>query len=252
MNWQKALEFINAADPEFTEKMKGVPSTNIEAAEAGCQVRLPEAYREFLLLMGVASGGFVATVAGQTHSFYEVMERLPDEDYPLDRYFRVSFASDETQVSPPDYFLDLSRSDGEDAPLVTFEGGGGFNPDEVVETGFTFGEQVTERIFRYFEFNKQPDSDRVFQLGLDRKEMPLHMTAAIELLGRMRFEHALTPLPRIACLHRPGASAIVAIREPNELVKVNIAAGSLPELRALVDQLLVGLPGAELVPLEHR
>jgi hypothetical protein len=249
MNWQTALEFINAADPTFAGQMKGVPPADIEATEAGCNITLPQAYRQFLLLMGAASGRFSATAATQTHRFYEVMELLPDEDYPIDRYFRVSFASDETQISPPDYFLDLARSDGEDAPLVTFEGGGSFNPNEVVETGFTFGEQVSDRIFRVFEFNKRPHTERIYRLEVTLAEAPALMQAAIDLLTRMRFDFALSRLPRIACLNRTDASAIVSISEPNELVKINIGSDRLPELRALVDQVLVGLPGTELVPL---
>jgi hypothetical protein len=251
MNWSKALEFINTADPTFTTNMRGVPLKDVEAAEAGCKIRLPESYRQFLLMMGVESGRFRATAATQTQNFYDVLELLPDEDYPLDRYFRVSFASDESQISPPDYFLDLARSDGEDAPLVTFEGGGNFNPGDVAETGFTFGEQVTDRIFRFFEFKRRPEKDRVFILSVPPDDAPQHMKAAVDLLGRMRFEIALPPLRRIACLTRTDASAIVAIREPNALVKINIGSLERSGLHALVDQVLVGLRGAELVPTSH-
>jgi hypothetical protein len=251
MNWTQALEFINSADPSFAAKMQGVPLKDIEAAEAGCHIRLPESYRQFLLTMGVESGDFRAPVATQTHNFYDVMELLPDEDYPLDRYFRVSFASDETQISPPDYFLDLARSDGADAPLVTFEGGGNFNPRDVVETGFTFGEQVTDRIFRFFEFNKRPETDRIFIPIVVANEAPRQMRTAVDLLTRMHFEMALPPLPHVECLHRRGASAIVAIREPNELVKINLAATERSELRALVDQVLVNLPDAHVSPLRE-
>lgn len=245
MNWERALAFINAADPAFSGLIKGVPPADIAAAEAGCGIRLPRAYREFVLLMGADSGRFSATTATQTHQFYEVMALLPDEDYPLDRYFRISFASDDSLISPPDYFLDLSRSDGEDAPLVTFEGGGSFNPDDVRETGFTFGEQVTERIFRFFEFGERSTRERIFIHQVRAADAPARMTAAIELLTLMRLDFALAALPRVACLSRPDASVIVAIREPNELVKVNISSDTAAVGRALADQVVAGLPGAE-------
>lgn len=252
MNWDRAIQFIDRVDATFLANAKGVPLKDIEAAEAGCRVRLPRAYRQFLLLMGSDSGEFQAISATQTTSFYEVLALLPDDDYPVERYFRVSFASEDAQVSPPDYFLDLAHGDDEDAPLVAFEGGGHFDPRDVMQTGFSFGEQVTDRIFRHFEFGRRAERERVFVLEVEPRDAPEHMRVAIDLLTRMGFGLALAPLPRLACMSRPGASSIVAIREPNRLLKINVGCESRSELLRLVDQLLVGLEGAELVPLEDR
>jgi SMI1/KNR4 family protein SUKH-1 len=246
MNWTRVLEFIDSADPSFAAKMRGVQLQDIDACEAGLNIRLPETYRQFLLTMGVHSGDFHPIAASQNHSFYDVMELLPEEDYPADRYFRVSFASDESQISPPDYFLDLARSDGDDAPLVIFEGGGGFKPDSVRDTGFTFGEHVMERVFQFFEFDRRSAAETILISNLPPDEARNRMGTALDLLTRMRFDLVLPPLPRVACLRRGGMSAVVAVRELTSLLRIRISSADRKELSVLVDQILLSLPGAEL------
>ena len=245
MNWTKTLEFIDAADPSFAAKMTGIPAKDIEAMEAGLGIRLPESYRRFLLTMGVESDDFHPFTETQTHSFYQLMELLPGEDYPTKRFFRVSFASDDSQISARDNFLDLARSDGVDAPLVTFEGGGGFKQEYVADTGRMCGEQITDTIFRFFELDRRPLSETIFKSsdGLDEAER--QMKVALDLLSRMKFELALPPLRHIACLRRGEASAIVMLPGPTDLLEVDLASTDRKELRVLVDQILVAIPGTE-------
>jgi hypothetical protein len=248
MSWNELVGFIDAADPSFMAKTHGVPRSDVEATEAGCRITLPDLYRQFLMTMGVDSDGFPPFGATQMHGFYDVIAELPTEDYPRDRYFRVSLASDDSQISPPDWFLDLARGDANDAPLVTFEGGGGFAPQNVVDTGFTFGEHITDAVFRFFELDRRPATDRIFVANLSPPEARRRMKVAADLLTKMGFEVVLPVLARVTCLRRKTASVVIAVREPTELLKLNVGCADRKELGTLIDQILVGLPGAEIFP----
>jgi hypothetical protein len=246
MNWREVLAYVDSVDPAFRSRLKGVPEHDIALTEGGLHIRLPASYREFLLLMGVDSGDLSPLTAVQNHSFYDVLELLPDDDYPAQRYFRVAFADDETQISPPDTFLDLARSDGYDAPLVAFEGGGGFDAAQVQETGFTFGEQISQRVFEKFGLERSAQKEVVYVSNLGPDEARNRLARVSRLLTQMRFEHALPPMPRVVGMHRPDARAAVVVREPLNLLRVVLGAADKTEARVLADQILTAEPEAEL------
>src|SRR4051812_34822619 len=123
MSWDRLVAFAQAEAPAFLSSVKGVSPADIERVESECQVRLPENYRRFLMLMGEDSAGFQLFGRTQNHRLADVLaQRTEDDSYPLQEFFPISYSADNSMATRIDHFLDLSGSDGVDAPIVMFNG----------------------------------------------------------------------------------------------------------------------------------
>jgi SMI1 / KNR4 family (SUKH-1) len=239
VSWDRLIGFAELEAPSFVASLVGVPLDEIAAIEHQYDVRLPANYKQFLLLMGAESGGFHLFGPNQNQRFRDVVAQLPDESSPVQEYFKIAFAGDDSRVNPPDHFLDLTRSDGIDAPIVMFESGGEFNREEVQEKGFTFLEQTYRRLFAFLA------EQRLLQPAMVAVPTDEHsFTTIVSDLANMNFEVVLPSLPRVSCLRRPGLWAVASVHVAGRGVALNFWSDDARALSVVVDQLLVRFPAA--------
>lgn len=238
------IEFIAKQDPAFPAAIQGISRAEIELCEEGCAVKLPELYIEFLTLMGADSGSFLPFGGGYDYNFYELVELLPAEDYPPQKYFKVARAVDPTETSSYDLFLDLGRSDGVDAALVLFEVAGPFREDQVIEVGFTLGEYLTKGAFGAFELRQRAHQTTLLARGFPPQETRRRKSAALQLLTNMRCSLAMPEWPRLACCTRKDLSVLVEAREDLSQLALRVGGDDSLTVQVAVDQILVGVPDA--------
>src|SRR5712675_531622 len=121
IDWSRVIDFIARRAPTLASSLVGVAPSQIESVQAQFGIVFPSAYVDFLLTMGDERGSLRPFGETQVHAFSELVTELPPEDYPLRRFFKVAFEAQEYPIAIFDTYLDLTRSDGHDAPLVTFE-----------------------------------------------------------------------------------------------------------------------------------
>jgi hypothetical protein len=245
MSWEVILDFIQSKDSAFLASVQGVPAEVIRGVEEAYRIDLPRGYVRFLSIMGESSGSFAPFAAEQTHSFAELLEHLP-ESLPEGRYFKVSFSDDDQVITPVNYFLDLARSDGEDAPLVMFEQGAGFDPDSAIDDGFTFGEYIAMRVFSFFEFERRAHHSAVLVFRVPPQRGPAQVAAGVQLLASLGFRLVLPPLPRVSCLERGGLAALVSHPATTPVFVINIGGDDAPALKAMVEQVRNGTPNGKV------
>jgi hypothetical protein len=255
IDWQALLAFVASRDAELAASLRGVPREDIEAVEKEYSIRLPASYVDFLLVMGEDSGGLEPLGPTQDHTFSEVRDLLPPEGYP-DRFFKVAFESDSLALADLDSFLDLARSDGEDAPLVTFETGEEDDPavPETAASDWTFGETVTERIFSRLELDRRAATAKVFVMTRDPADALVVKRDSIAALAGHGLQPALPELPRVACLTGDALSAVVDVHDETKLVSIRLGADDRRTLEPLAEFLLANLRDATLMqaPAERR
>jgi hypothetical protein len=244
MNWESLTAFIVAEDPAFASRLRGVPPEDLDRVEQELGVRLPMDYRQFAAIMGRETAGFYLFGPGENQNFADLVADLPTDSYPADRYFKIAFPSDDSDISPPDYFLDLSRSDDVDGPVVMFEDIGEFTAEEVAETGFTFAEQLTRRIFTFLVLERLPERATMTLGRLSREQAAADRSDAIVLLGRMGFAPVLDDLPRVSCLRRDRLAALVDERVDGFGLAVRLGSPDKHALEVVLDQLLERFPDA--------
>jgi hypothetical protein len=241
-----------AKDPTFAASLEGVSREDVAELELGLSIVLPRGYVDFLTSMGRSSDGFHPFTPLQNHEFDELLDDLPPRNYDADRLFKVSLASDPEEVSPLDYFLDLTRSDGDDAPLVMAPHDGPIQSDSILEIGLTFGEHIMARLFTFLELHRRPENASVVVGGLERRQAQLRRNESLQLLQRIALTPALPPLPRVVCLTSATVSALVNIDEYTRTLEIELGADDRSALVAVVDGVSSRLSGATLLEPPHR
>lgn len=244
MSWDSLLAFVRSEAPAFVDSMKGVTRQDIALVETHYRIDLPEAYRQFLLLMGEDGAGFSLFGPSQNQRFRDVIAHIPEASWPVQEYFKISFADDSAMVSPPDYFLDLTRADGNDAPVVMFEDDEEFSREDVQERGFTFLEQLHRRLFGHVANDRLPERALV---AVPIESNALTMPLLIAMLEEMRFARALDPLVRVRCLRREGMWALVDVDPGGHEFAMSFWSDERSRLAAVIDQLSVRFPDAVAV-----
>jgi hypothetical protein len=250
MSWHDLLAFIRTRDASYLDSVRGVSPQDVALCEQNCAIELPRLYVGFLTTMGEDTGAFWPFGARQNCRFYDLIEMLPAEDYPGSRFFKIAFEDDPSAITHYDLFLDLARSDGEDAALVRFEDSGAFAHEGVHEVGFTLQEWFNARFFDYFEVYRRPRTRTVFISPPPASGVEQCMRQALGLLSKMGLESALPLMPRVACLGGSSLSASVELHETTRGVSVDLGADDPTELRVTIEQLVDGLPGARAVEWE--
>jgi len=242
MTWDELFRFMCERKPGYAQTIRGVALDDIILCEKNLRITLPTLYVEFLVTMGADCGAFRPFGATQISDFYELVEQLPPEDYPGARYFKVAFEGDESQITPYDIFLALQRSDGHDAPLVTFEDGGGFSEDYVVCKTLSLGETLMAQAFRQFELRQRRESATVYLR--QHTPHPDTMRRIQEILMASGLIPTLSPQANVICLGRDDMSAVVALSGTGEAVGVEFGADEGKALSLLLERVLGVFPDA--------
>src|SRR5262249_51966390 len=146
-----------------------------------------------------------------------------------------------SEISPEDYFLDLGRSDGIDAPLVAFQDSDEAEIDEfdaarVRNMPFTFSEQATNSFFSILVLARTTTRAMVTIAPLDRGGSNANIVDSLQAMG---FRSVLPPERRVTTLRRGSLGALVNVWEL-DLHGATIALGGddRVELNVVIDQLL--------------
>jgi hypothetical protein len=247
IDWPSLLDFMRKRDAALVASFRGVARTEIDAMERECSVRLPSNYVSFLQTMGEDSGALYFFGPSQVHQFSALREMLPPDGYAGERFFKVSFESDELSLAFLDHFLDMQRSDGIDAPLVRFETGDDVMP-AVDDIDWTFGEEVIACVFREIELWRRTCHAKlnIFR-GFESLETLLSKQTATDALLRYGLRHALTKLKRVAAFSLDELSALVTVPDSTNALNIELASDDLDTLKKLAEWLCAQLPSLELV-----
>src|SRR5262245_34315257 len=99
VDWRVLIEYIERKGPGLVKAFRGAALRDIKACEAEYRIALPSLYVDFLLTMGEKSGPIRPFGPTHVHSFSELLDLLPPEDYPADRLFRVAFEGDDDALA---------------------------------------------------------------------------------------------------------------------------------------------------------
>jgi hypothetical protein len=246
IDWSRVIAFIQARDPALAAALIGVPRSQIDALQAQYRIRLPEVYVDFLETMGEDSGDLTPFGRTQVHRFSELMARLPPQDYPADRFFKVAFESDEMALAYFDTYLDLRRTEGGDCEIVRLESPVETIPADLPEETLTLAERLMEYFFWTLDVARRPYGARIFVLGDDPwNGVAIKEDAAARVAGA-GFVPALPAVRRVACLTRGATSVLITDSDTSELVDIRIGGADLEDVEKLTRQLLASIPRADL------
>lgn len=162
------IEFIDARLPGFASAIRGASTEAIAQLQARTSKPLPRLYVDFLSTMGEDSSAFPA-FPRYLWSAPALLDCWPGDEfvsYDRDRYFKIAINASEEGASYADYFLDLGRSDGEDALMVAFEDPSEEGipgdlvptvPDASAELHQTLRAWLCHRAFHFFELMRRPE-----------------------------------------------------------------------------------------------
>lgn len=237
-------------DPEYLPTVRGVSREEISLCEKDCGIVLPSLYVDFLMTMGADTGRFRPFGATQVCNFYALIEQLPAEGYPGEKFFKIAFENNPGEITPYDFFLDLGGSDSHDAPLVRIESSIEYEAGDERKVGFTLLEWLSDQVFHYFENSLHPHIRTVYLSPPSASALKQCMQQAIALLSRMGLEPALPLMPRVVCLRGESLSALVELDETTRGVSVGFGADGPTKLRLAIEQLVDGLPGVHATEWE--
>lgn len=122
MPLSQLLAFLADRAPDVHAGLRGAHPDDIEELAELCPRPLPATYREFLRVMGRASGSFIALPEADARpgTLWPHL-RANRPSYPDDRYFKIGRDLGGERDIRSDWFLDLQQGDPDDPPLVTFE-----------------------------------------------------------------------------------------------------------------------------------
>jgi hypothetical protein len=238
------MEFITAHDATVAATCVGVSPGQIQAIEAQYGMTLPANYIGFLHTMGESSGGMRLFGETRVHRFSTLAAQLPFTDSPTQRFFQVASESHPFAPAFEDVYLDLSRSDGNDAPLVRCE-----RPaepsDDSEEEPLSVTERIISEIFWRLDVARRKFAAKVLIFGGGISGDALRTKQdAVELLRGLGFAPGLPDLPRVACLTRDTVSLLISIDE--SLITFELGGDDKDATEAAVTELLSAVRGAVL------
>jgi len=280
MKWSDIVEFIKVKDPSFLTNAQGVPLADIQKVEKQRGLKLPQIYVDFLQTMGKHDGGSVIFGNNYLHDFYNLNQLNPDEPPRSKRYFKIADHDETNDMAYMSTFLDLDRSDGQDAPLVEDEENypKTITPETADDTNDTLSVVLESRVFRYFETAKRKEELSLilhlseYKDGVDKtskpgetyeeymaKLKPFSPKSAKERMGQIMavlekygLKLALPELPTYACMSRADLSATVDIAGELNLIAVNLSRDEKSDTDTIVDDLEKTIPGLKVYETWHK
>jgi hypothetical protein len=247
LSWSQVIDFIRRRDGVLASSFVGVRQSEIDAIQAQYGMILPSTYVDFLRTMGESSGELYPFGQTYVHTFSQLLEQLPPEDYPADRFFKVAFQLEEFAVDSIDVYLDLTRTDGHDAPLVMFETPVEATHASSIEDNLSVAERLVYRIFRRIDVNRKRYGADIMVFGSDLWNGSETKQAALSVLARSGFAAVLPDLRRVGCMTRESASVLISVADAEELVEFELGGDSREAIEEPVRELLAAFPDADLM-----
>lgn len=245
LDWTRVTDFIANRAPELAASFVGASRRDIDVAQERSGILFPSTYADFLLTMGEDSGGLHPFGDSQVHALSDLMAQWPPEDPIPKGFFKIAYESDQFAVAFLDTYLDVSHSDGDDAPIVTFETPVSGRVD-FPEESLSFAETVLYHIFWMLDVSVRAFGARVVIFNSGDWGGAKEKDAPAALLAGAGLEHALPELARVACLSQDVASALVSVSDTGKLVAVDLGADNREAIERLVDELVARFPDAQL------
>lgn len=245
------LKFAEARTPGAMAEYPPVPQAEIEALLDTCPRHvvpaLPRAALEVIAWLGGSESNIVSVFgATYTTSIARMLDEI-EEQLLAERFFRVAVSRDLEQMVEGDLYVDLSRSDGEDAPLVVLveEWRG-----EVPATrGHTILSKALQRIFHGFELHKRGFVGYLAEgyHPKDRTRWQAYADAMATLATRMGLTELLPLRPDLRCYSSPHVALMfdamgVDLRTPDGYIQVWIGADSRQDFLNYAAQIRSAMP----------
>lgn len=241
MTWSKLLEFMCTRNPKFGNNIIGVPQQVIATIEDNFAVMFPQLYVDFLMSVGEDPDRYMP-FGGHDTDFYELSKLLVDVRYPNQKYWRITRHIDTSVDVHEEIFLDLTRKNGDDTPLVTFDVGHlPFEPDYVNDLDITLKEALVNAAFSIFELATRSEQASI-SCSCESAEESLAMSDAIVVrFGEMGLRELLPSTTRSRCFGDEERAALIEIYSET-LVTVALTTDNQCELELGIEQLLAVLP----------
>lgn len=154
---QELLEFVKARVPSALEEYPPVTRTQTDELLAACSPRvvaaLPRAARDVISWLGGSDSKTISIFGAMfTTSIILMLEDL-EFQVLADRFFRVAIDRNPEQMTQDDLYIDLTRSNGEDAPLIVL--GEEWCGEQTAARGHTILSMAISRVFHDFELAKR-------------------------------------------------------------------------------------------------
>lgn len=242
VNWSNIFAFIVEREPGFPAIIEGVSQEEIDTCQRELGIIFPAAYIQFITTMGADTGRYHPFGPKMDTNFYRLLRQVPNEDYDVREYFPVALETNESRAPMCDFYLDLRRSDGEDAPLVLAENGSDWC--RMSDEEITLLERLTESTWPTFELPRY-EANRVIYVHAEEVEgLETARKQALALLDRRGHSPTLPPQLRIDCMASETEASIVRIKEHLGLVRVVVAGHDEKELGRIVELFLDNVPNA--------
>ena len=171
---------------------------------------------------------------------------LPDAYYPVQRYFRISSPTYAAGLGACDYYRPQPRSDAADAPVVEVRGDARLRSRGCYGISFHIRWWVTRRLFRFLVLDRAAERAMIVLGYVSHNEGRTSKGDIVALLGKMNFELALPPLPRVVCLQRGDFGALVDVLADGLGIEIILSAEDRQGLDVVIDQLLIRYPNASV------
>lgn len=239
--WKMIHDYIVRRDPSFEQSRTPIDVEVIETVQESCGVTFPSVYVDFLVAAGESSGAYHPFDEIHCANFFDIVERISKGTlFALEAYWPVGLKYD-PRAEFDDPFIDLTRIEGGDAPLVMFDGRHEVwagNP--AVDSEYTLSEELARNAFCAFEESRRahstllvlsPESSRAFE-------------DVLEYLQLMEMMEVLAPTPRFRVFDRAdtlGVSVHLGLRT----IGITIAGNELRDCWEVVDVIRRNIENAD-------
>lgn len=251
LEWRDIASFLSERVPDFSTHKVGVDRGLVEEAAADLGVELPELYIDMMADIGVSSGSYAPFGRSVDARFAGLRALHPPRSYPQERYFKVArYIASQVPVElqgldPEEPFLDLTRSDGCDAPLITIDQAGAFRSDHVRNLHETLSACLARNVFIPFALKPLRNQATFFADVDGPDDAPGLEQEAYSVLSSMGYALAMPRTSGFTGLRTEQRAACAYLLDGDTLV---IQLASDEDLHKDVERFTKAMPAAERKP----